>query len=89
MNQLDSEEQAIFESVETDQWHSVANLPEAIKQAQQYAKATFNQLEEVYIQLQQNDLKVIKIKALHEGIAYQALISSIVHKYLAGHLVEN
>jgi len=43
----------------------------------------------IHIQLQQSDLNAIKIKALHEGIAYQALISNIIHKYLTGRLVEN
>ncbi len=89
MNQLDVEEQALLESVEAGEWRSVDNLPEVIKQAQRYAKATFNSLEEISIQLQQSDLQAIKIEALREGLTYQALISSIVHKYLSGNLVED
>ena len=89
MNQLDLEEQALYESIEAGEWHSVANVPEAIKQAQQYAKATFTPVEDIQIQLRQNDLNAIQIKALHEGIPYQVLISNIIHKYLTGRLVEN
>lgn len=88
MNPLDPEEQKLLESVEAGEWHSVANLPEAIKQNQRYAQATLTQkMVEVYIQLPQEDLKAVKMKALQEGVAYQSFISHIVHQYLADNLV--
>jgi len=88
MNQLDFEEQELSESVEAGEWQSVVNVPEAIQQAQQAAKATFRPVTNIPIQLSQHDFKAIQIKALYEGMAYQALISTIIHKYLTGRLVE-
>lgn len=88
MNQLNLKEQELSESVEAGEWQSVAHVQEAIKQAREYAKATFTQVEDIHIQLYQNDLNAIRIKALHEGISYQTLISNIIHKYLTGRLVE-
>lgn len=87
MNQLDREEQELLDSVEAGEWHSVTNLPEAIKQTRYYAQAILTQMVEVPIQLQQEDLNAVKMKALKEGVAYQSLISNIIHQYLAGNLV--
>ena len=88
MKQLSLEEQELSESVEAGEWQSIPQVQEAIKQAREYAKATFTPVEDVHIQLYQNDLNAIRIKALHEGIPYQTLISNIIHKYLSGRLVE-
>jgi predicted DNA binding CopG/RHH family protein len=67
MNQLDREEQELLDSVEAGEWHSVTNLPEAIKQTRYYAQAILTQMVEVPIQLQQEDLNAVKMKALKEG----------------------
>jgi predicted DNA binding CopG/RHH family protein len=69
MNQLDREEQELLDSVEAGEWHSVTNLPEAIKQTRYYAQAILTQMVEIPIQLQlqQEDLNAVKMKALKEG----------------------
>jgi len=67
MNQLDREEQELLDSVEAGEWHSVTNLPEAIKQTRYYAQAILTQMVEVPIQLQQEDLNTVKMKALKGG----------------------
>jgi predicted DNA binding CopG/RHH family protein len=87
MNQLNQEEQELLDSVEAGEWHSVTNLPEAIKQTRYYAQATLTQMVEIPIQLQQDDLNAVKIKASKEGVAYQSLISNLIHQYIAGNLV--
>ena len=40
------------------------------------------------IRIAQKDLNALKIKALEEGVPYQTLVSSIIHKYLSGKLIE-
>ena len=42
----------------------------------------------VNIRLSEKDLEEIKIRALEEGIPYQTLMGSVLHKYLSGRLVE-
>ncbi len=86
---LDLEEQELSDSVEAGEWQSVVNLSEEMKQAQQAAKATFMPVTNIPIQLSQQDFRAIQIKALYEGMAYQTFISTIIHKYLTGRLVES
>jgi predicted DNA binding CopG/RHH family protein len=89
MNQLNLKEQELSDSVEAGEWQSVMNLAEEIKQAQQVAKATFLPVTNIPIQLSQQDFRAVQIKALYEGMAYQTFISTIIHKYLTGRLVES
>ncbi len=42
----------------------------------------------VNIRLSSIDLKDIQVKALEEGMPYQTLIASVLHKYVSGRLVE-
>lgn len=88
MTTLDFEEQELIESVENGEWKSIDNVANEIKKAQQCAQNIFAQTEDIHIQLYQRDLNVLQIKALQEGISYQSLISSIVHKYITGQLAE-
>jgi predicted DNA binding CopG/RHH family protein len=39
------------------------------------------------IRISPKDLNALKIEALGEGMPYQTLVSSIIHKYLSGRLV--
>jgi predicted DNA binding CopG/RHH family protein len=85
---LDKEEQALSKSIEKWEWKSVGDLEEEIKKSKEYAKATFAKNRRMNIRMAQKDLNALKIKALEEGIPYQTLVSSIIHKYLSGRLVE-
>ena len=53
---------------------------------QQSAKNTFKKDKRINIRLTSNDLNNIQIKAIKEGLPYQTLISSIIHKYANGEL---
>jgi len=43
----------------------------------------------INIRLHPKDLRVLQKKAIAEGIPYQTLIASILHKYVEGRLHEN
>jgi len=88
MTTLDKEEHALFHSIEKGEWKSVADLEEEIKKSKEYAKATFTKNQRMNIRIAQRDLKALKVRALAEGIPYQTLVSSIIHKYLSGVLTE-
>ena len=85
---LDQEEQALSESIEKGEWKSVPDLEEEIRKSKEYAKVTFTKNKRMNIRIAQKDLNALKIRALEEGIPYQTLVSSIIHKYLSGRLVE-
>ena len=53
-----------------------------------YAKATFRKDRRVNIRLSSKDLEAIQKRALAEGLPYQTLISSLLHKYASGRLRE-
>jgi len=40
------------------------------------------------VRIAKKDLDALKVKALEEGIPYQTLVSSIIHKFLSGRLIE-
>lgn len=84
---LDKEEKEILESYENDEWVSVSS-PEEISRYQAAAKATFKKNKRVNIRISGVDLELIQERALMEGIPYQTLISSILHKYVNGRLMD-
>jgi predicted DNA binding CopG/RHH family protein len=52
------------------------------------ATSTLNKDQRMNIRITKNDLEGIKIKAVEEGIPYQTLVASIIHKYVTGRLME-
>ena len=52
------------------------------------ARATAVKDRRVNIRLSSIDLSDIQVKALEEGVPYQTLIASVLHKYVSGRLVE-
>jgi predicted DNA binding CopG/RHH family protein len=83
---LDEEEKDLIESVERGEWKRVDNFQEENKKAASAAKSTLSGSERMDICLPKRDANRLKMKALKEGISYQALISSIIHRYLDGQL---
>ncbi|MFZ1402742.1 MAG: antitoxin, partial [Anaerolineae bacterium] len=55
---------------------------------QAYARATFRKDRRVNIRLTEKDLVGLQLRALEEGLPYQTLMASILHKYVVGRLVE-
>ena len=87
--QLDPEEYQILQTFESGELRSAELSPEAVLQYQSYAEATFRKDARINIRLSSRDLKSLQKRALEEGIPYQTLISSVLHKYVEGRLQEN
>ncbi len=85
---LDAEEKALVESYEKGEWQSIDNLEEEKKRHARYAKNTSIKNKRINIRITERDFLSLKEKSYQEGIPYQTLISSILHKYLNGSLVE-
>ena len=81
---LDQEEKDLMESIEKDEWQPVKNLDQERKAAIQTARNTLKKDKRINLRLSQKDYHQIQLKAIEEGIPYQTLIASIVHKYLNG-----
>ena len=84
---LTPEEKEILESYENDEWVSVAT-PSEIEKFKAAAKATFKKNKRVNIRISEMDLELLQERAMVEGLPYQTLMSSVLHKYVTGRLVE-
>ena len=83
---IDKEEKELMESIERDEWQPVKNIDQERKKAIVAARNTLKKEKRINLRLTQKDYHQIQIKAIEEGIPYQTLISSLVHKYLNGSL---
>lgn len=86
-NNLNKEEQDILKSFENGEWISDPNLNQRKKILQQSAKHTIRKNKRVNIRISERDMIEIKKLAFTEGLPYQTLISSILHKYVNGRLI--
>ncbi|MCK5529038.1 MAG: antitoxin [Kiritimatiellae bacterium] len=81
---MDKYEKELLQSIENDEWIPVKNLKKSREQAITAATNTLKKNKRINLRLTEKDYKQIQIKAVEEGIPYQTLISSIIHKYLTG-----
>lgn len=88
MNELDQEEQEILQALEADELRRAPDFAERMKRHQEYAEAMFRKDARINIRLSSRDLRALQKKALAEGIPYQTLVASILHKYVEGRLHE-
>lgn len=83
---LDKEERELSASFDKGEWKSARNLAKEKAKAQK-ASANYQKKDaRINIRISATDLDQIKQKAAYEGLPYQTLIASILHKYAAGHL---
>ena len=84
MKYIDKEEKDLIESYNKGEWKSVK-----VKNTKKYtesAKLSVTKSKRINIRLTTKDFYDIQAKAIEEGIPYQTLISSIIHKYNKGKL---
>ncbi len=86
---LQPDELELLASYENEEWQSVKNVKEQAAQYQAYARAAFRKDRRVNIRISEKDLIELQKRALREGIPYQTLIASILHKYVTGALTES
>lgn len=86
--ELDKEEQELLDSVERGEWKSVKNLKSEIKRHQQYARNTLKKDRRVNIRVSSKDLEELQTIAVTDGIPYQTLMSSVLHRFVSGLLVD-
>jgi len=85
---LTKEEREILESVEEGEWLRVSDFDIRADEIREAARSTLRKDKRVNIRMTERDFIHIQKTALHEGLPYQTLISSILHKYLNGRLIE-
>ncbi len=85
---LDDDERDLMESLDRDEWVPVGNLPDAVAEARSIASATLRKDRRINVRISDRDLKGLKARAAEEGIPYQTLVTSVLHKYVSGRLTD-
>lgn len=88
MSGLDQEERELLEDFQAGTLKRSSNATDTQKRHQEYAEAMFKKDARINIRLSSKDLRSLQKKALAEGIPYQTLVASIIHKYVEGRLRE-
>lgn len=87
MPKIDIDEAGLIDAYEKGALRSVATKSE-LARYKAAARATAIKDRRVNIRLSSSDLQDIQVKAMEEGMPYQTLIASVLHKYVTGRLAE-
>ena len=85
---LTEEEKRILDSVERGECKRVPGFTRETQRVRDAARATLRKDKRVNIRMTERDLVRFQKKALEDGLPYQTLISSVLHKYIDGRLEE-
>jgi len=85
---LDKDEKELLASVEAGEWRSIQDFGESARKYREYARSTFKKDRRINIRISSRDLEGLQKIAIEEGIPYQTLVSSVLHKYVSGTLIE-
>jgi len=85
---LTKEEKEILDSVERGEWKRIPHYRKEAARYRDAARATMRKDKRVNIRMTERDLVHFQKAAMHEGLPYQTFISSVLHKYISGRLVE-
>ena len=88
MRKLDSDEKEILDAFDSGKLKRVKNREKELKRHKEIAAATFKKDSRINIRISSKDLRALQKRALAEGVPYQTLIASVLHKFVDGHLVE-
>ena len=82
------EERDTLEKFERGDLRTAPGAEREIEIARQAARNTFNKTRRVNLRVTERDFNLAHSRAREEGIPYQTLLSSVIHKYLSGRLAE-
>ncbi len=85
---VSKEERELLRSINKDEWRPVKNSNVLKKQLRMAAKKTLAKDQRMNIRISKKDLLSLKAKALEQGMPYQTLVSSVLHKYVTGQIEE-
>lgn len=88
MKKLDAFEKDVLAAYEKGELKSTSPSKAKLAKFKAAASATFLKEKRINIRLSTPDLMDIQARALEEGMPYQTLIASVLHKFVSGRLVE-
>lgn len=88
MNSDQSFEHDIRASFEKGEWQPVKNQKKENMRYRELAAETLRKSRRVNIRITAMDLEGLQARAAEEGLPYQTLMASVLHKYISGRLVD-
>ena len=88
MARLNKEEKEILDAFDAGKLERARGAPKQIERHKEYAEATYKKDARINIRLSSRDLRAIQARAMKEGVPYQTLVSSVLHKYVDGQLYD-
>lgn len=85
---LTKEERELLNSFERGEWTPVENLSKRKAELMKYARNTLRKDKRLNIRISERDLNELQRMAVNEGLPYQTYVSSIIHKFVNGKLIE-
>lgn len=85
---MSNEDMALINSVEQGEWQSVNNFAQMKTDLMNAATETAAKDTRINIRMAKRDVSAIKSIAMEQGIPYQTLIASVLHKYASGQVVD-
>ncbi len=85
---LDKEEKEILQAYESGELKPIKKTKQEMNKLSEYARNTLVRDKRINIRMSSKDLNQVQVIAAQEGIPYQTLISSIIHKYVTGLLTQ-
>ena len=86
---MDAEERDILDHFERGELRTAPGAAREMEDAREAARSTFKKTRRVNLRVTERDYMLVRARAREEGIPYQTLLSSIIHKYVSGRLSEN
>jgi len=82
------EESEIVDYIENENPSSVDNVADKMAKIKSAVTTKYTKRKAINIKVLESDLEKLKSKALEEGMPYQTLLNSVLHKYITGQLVD-
>ena len=86
---MDREERDNLDRFERGELYPAPDADREMEDAREAAHSTFKKTRRINLRVTERDYMLVHARAREEGIPYQTLLSSIIHKYVSGQLSEN
>jgi len=83
------EELEIVDYIENENPKSVSDVKSKMQQIKSAVTDKYTKRKAINVKVLESDLERLKARALEEGMPYQTLLNSVLHKYITGQLVDN
>jgi predicted DNA binding CopG/RHH family protein len=85
---IEEDEKEILEDFEKGEFVSVDNVNEELMLAKKAANNFTKRDSRINIRISGADLNMVRKIAIQEGLPYQTLLASVIHKFVTGRLVD-